>query len=523
MRKLSSSAPSLADAVAGLPGDVSDPYLKTLTISVELLHRCRRLSLESELAAVIEAGGVPARNAQIMMMHYGFDGKGGRTLADVGLEFGVTRERIRQIVAKIMKRLPKRSYLPILDRALRLIPKYLPAPESFLIEKLRASKITQLDFNIDGVINAAGCFGRGIGIEDWGGGLFGTEKQKEVARALLSEARATSAHDGAASVPRVLAAARQGVEAGTITEVQAAAILSADRDVVWLEEKSWFFVRAPRNRLFNYLRKMLTVSPNMEVAEIRAGISRNHRIDVAPPKRIILEFCRQYDGKFAVDGTRVRLTEPTSESGVLSEVEQKFVKIFRENGVMARDALEGEAQRAGINRHTFDIYIGHNPIIERLAIGVYSLRGATVDPGVVEELRRHMALKYSEVLQDYGWLGPGKIWLGYCISAGLMRGVYSIPAALSSFLIGEFSFADETGTLKWTIKNSSSTGWNLAKYLEYEGAAVGDFLILTFDLAARTGTAYIGTKELLLEFSEPTVLSPQEPKNYEHTDFAATH
>ena len=122
-------------------------------------------------------------------------------------------------------------------------------------------------------------------------------------------------------------------------------------------------MRTPRSRLFNYLRKMLTVSPNMDVAEIRAGISRNHRIDVAPPKRMILEFCRRYDGKFAVDGTKVRLTQPASDSIVLSEVEQKFVRIFRKHGVMARDALEREAQKAGINRHTFDIYIGHNPII----------------------------------------------------------------------------------------------------------------------------------------------------------------
>ena len=130
-----------------------------------------------------------------------------------------------------------------------------------------------------------------------------------------------------------------------------------------------------------------------------------------------------------------------------------------------------------------------------------------------------MAQKYSAVLQDYGWIESGKIWLGYCISPGLLRGVYSIPAALSRFLSGEFSFSDETGTFKWMVKNSSTTGWNLAGYFEHEGAAVGDFLVLAFDLAAKTGTAYIGTKELLLEFSEPTVHSSREVEDYD-TDFA---
>ncbi len=31
---------------------------------------------------------------------------------------------------------------------------------------------------------------------------------------------------------------------------------------------------------------------------------------------------------------------------------------------------------------------------------------------------------------------------------------------------------------------------------------MGDYLVLTFDLAKRTAKAYNGTKELLLEFSE---------------------
>ena len=203
MRKLSPSAATLASAVAGLPEDMPDEYFKVLAKCVELLQRCRRLSLESELSAIIEARGATERQMQITTSYYGFDGNGGKTLADVGVDFGVTRERIRQIVAQIMKRLPKRSYLPTLDRALRLIPKHLPASELFLMDRLQASNITPMAFKMSGVINAAACFERNIDIEDLGGGLFGTQEQKDIARALISEARAASAHDGAASVSRI--------------------------------------------------------------------------------------------------------------------------------------------------------------------------------------------------------------------------------------------------------------------------------------------------------------------------------
>ena len=51
------------------------------------------------------------REQEILVMRYGLDGMQARTLEDVGREFGVTRERIRQIEAKTLAKLrhPQRS------------------------------------------------------------------------------------------------------------------------------------------------------------------------------------------------------------------------------------------------------------------------------------------------------------------------------------------------------------------------------------------------------------------------------
>ena len=50
------------------------------------------------------------RLAQVIIMRFGLDGKGERTLAEVGKEFNLTRERIRQLENKALKKLRSKKY-----------------------------------------------------------------------------------------------------------------------------------------------------------------------------------------------------------------------------------------------------------------------------------------------------------------------------------------------------------------------------------------------------------------------------
>ena len=63
-------------------------------------------------AAVEEAlGELSDREQEVVRMRFGLDDGQARTLEEVGKEFGVTRERIRQIEAKTLAKLrhPQRS------------------------------------------------------------------------------------------------------------------------------------------------------------------------------------------------------------------------------------------------------------------------------------------------------------------------------------------------------------------------------------------------------------------------------
>ena len=62
------------------------------------------VTLEDEIKALLAFVNIKDRNAIVLKKRLGLDGRGGRTLEEVGQEFGVTRERIRQIVSQAKRK-----------------------------------------------------------------------------------------------------------------------------------------------------------------------------------------------------------------------------------------------------------------------------------------------------------------------------------------------------------------------------------------------------------------------------------
>ena len=60
-------------------------------------------SLASEVSEVLD--GLPEKEAKILRMRFGIDGHAECTLEEVGVQFNVTRERIRQIQERALQRL----------------------------------------------------------------------------------------------------------------------------------------------------------------------------------------------------------------------------------------------------------------------------------------------------------------------------------------------------------------------------------------------------------------------------------
>ena len=116
-----------------LPGPEGAVRLRRLR---EVVQAKQRMTLSEELRDIATGlMGGSERNRRILIRYLGWDGKGGATLQAVGDEFGMSRERVRQICAPATKSLAVTTpFAPVLDRVLTVVAQQIPAPVS-AIEK----------------------------------------------------------------------------------------------------------------------------------------------------------------------------------------------------------------------------------------------------------------------------------------------------------------------------------------------------------------------------------------------------
>ena len=473
----------------------------------EAVQAKQSMTLEEELRDMMAsrlADGAE-RTHLIVARYLGWDGRGGTTLQAVGDEFGMSRERVRQICAPVAKTLAAtKPFAPVLDRVLSVVAERIPAPVSAVEKTVVAEGLTATPFSLEGLLKAAEVLGRQVSFEITGrpGNRVVLPRQMlAVANGIIQCARKSVEHWGVTTVEDITAQVTEQLSEPIHSDF-VAQVLQGHEDFRWLDEEGgWFWLSSvSRNRLLNRINKVLSVSSKISVAELRAGVARDHRMDgFVPPQRVLLELCRQAEG-YLVEGGMVSTASPVAWGDALGETEQILLLALEANGtVMQRKGLEELCVDLGMNRSTFSVYLGHSPIIARYAPGVYGLRGADVEPGLVESLispRRR-----GRVLKDYGWTTDGRVWLGFQLSEAMISsGVFTVPAAMKTFANGEFLLKVEDGSPIGTAVIQESGAWGLGPFFRRRGGEPGDHLILVFDLAAREAVVHIGDADLLDQF-----------------------
>ena len=125
----------IPDWNAALAGEWEREY-STEAHDIETHHAMRTAgkasvpqSLEGELEGFVRQiePNSNDRNIRMIVRFFGFDGTGKKTLERVGQEFGVTRERVRQVIEKFTRRLRgKAVYLPMFRWACNSIIEAVP-------------------------------------------------------------------------------------------------------------------------------------------------------------------------------------------------------------------------------------------------------------------------------------------------------------------------------------------------------------------------------------------------------------
>ena len=473
------------------------------------------MTLEQELIDIF-ASTPSQRNREILIGYYGWKDGRQHTLTEVGTRFGITRERVRQICAKLTKRLKTAPIsAPIMDRTLKLISEMLPAPAARIEAELAGQGFTAVGMSLETVAAAARLLDRPVEFEivavhSDNRPKTASAKRKERAKHNVSDGRlavrpgqekaVTAAIDltkkeayfhGLTTIERIerAIAKRGGDRANAELVRQTVALMEGFH---WLDQSAgWFCLSSiQRHGLPKTIDKVLAVSGEVTGKQLHKALSRNRRLwKEPPPENVLLEFCRRMPG-VRVEGDRIIAVPPRDWKKSLTGVEAKLVAVLKKHGpLMERGEMEDICVGDGMNRFSFHAFVSWSPAIAQFGHSVYGLLGAEVSPEQVEKVldRRRANRADRRVLDGHGQTADGKVWLQYRLSkAASTYAVITIPAALKKTVRGRFKFLDADGREIGTLATKDGRAWGLGAFLRKNGARIGDRIKLTLDLKKRT-------------------------------------
>ena len=466
-----------------------------------------RLPIEQELLEIFASASSP-RDRQIVAEYYGWDGRGGRTLEQLGRKHHLSRERIRQVCMRAIRRSRGAAvFAPVLDRAIRLLAQHLPRSLDELQKELDAARLSSKGLSVTLVVQAAEFLRRGGFleiIEVAGRRLAVPPRQSRLPRAILLAARRAVASYGVATIRAVRAAvpSKPSVRVSTAIIRQTLEILPELR---WLDRRrSWFRLEPdPRASLPGMIQRVLAVAGRIELGELHRALGRYRRsARRLPPRRVLCEYCRGLPG-VEVRGRLVAAEPPLDWRDVLRGVERGLVEILMQHGpVLQRDALEEHCAERGINRFSFNAAVVTSPVIRQFGRSLYGLVGARLSPRAARRLvATGTAPSARRVLRAFRERPDGSIVLVFQLSkAAISGGVVTVPDPLKTRLLGRYPLRRSDGPALGTLVVKNGCAWGLGPALRHSGAREGDLLVV--ELRADRGEAVfrLGDSALLAQF-----------------------
>jgi len=517
--KLSQMGLSLGMSLPEWPQNKIDEEINLLSSELEM-HRKNNLDLflpdkfkhadflEEELIYFVTLF-TKIKYVPIVLTYFGFDGKGKRTLEEVGKEFGLTRERIRQICAKFLKKLNrvgmlKNKYLPICKNIEQYIMARLPAEVDFIEMALLEKGFTKNKFRLEGILEAIELSGgkRNFYITELNRKPYVIRLvEKRIPNLIIHLSKNLVSHYGITNVAEIVEQVFQ--ETGqTLTDKYVISIISTFKDFNWLDETNgWFWLTSTsRNRILNIIQKILSVCENIDVHELRAGIGRHHRMNgFRPTTKVLLELCKQVSW-CRIEVRAITANPSIKPEDVLASIELGMYEVLKERGpLMLTEDFEKACSDIGIKRNSFYQYLSYSPIIAKYITGVYGLRGANIPPGLVESIVPINKRRFSAV--DYGRTKEGNIWIIRKLTPFIIRsGVFTIPANLNQYIQESFTLISGDGANFGTLQIKNNSARSVYNFLKRRGYETGDYLALTFDPNKKEAVAYIGNEEIIERF-----------------------
>lgn len=446
-----------------------------------------RDTIESELLALL-LEVEDKRNAEMLAVLYGFNEFGPKTLEFTGQQYGLTRERVRQIAARAEKKI-RGIWRPLkcLESVKEIIKSQLGplfTNEEFFRAAL-SQKITNIEFHIDGILQALDLIGEAHELKKARLGeleLYGTANEVRLPKRLLAELRRDTSANGCTNIQRL--SLLVGLEISEAERIRDLLVLFPE--VVWLDKSSTWLLskRSTRNRLVNFAAKVFTVAPSVEINELRAALRRHVRVNFVPPPESLNSLLVHYGLAQVRNG--VAVVDPNLEPAELGINDQGFVSAFEALGSPAtREQLEDYCiDHLGMNINSFYVYLSYSPLVTKLATGVYALVGRDVEPGAISQLQDD--IRDNRFDETSGWSKAGTLWWHFQADRPTAKaGTRTVPTFVFNLTSGHWCVESRDGLRlgEATIENGFISGFRTA-FLAL-GIANKDFIQFDFDLANR--------------------------------------
>ncbi|WP_367315532.1 helix-turn-helix domain-containing protein [Burkholderia gladioli] len=473
---------------------VSDAIRK---VAICLATRGRNLAFPDQL---IEAGA--KRDADLFACRYGVNGEGGTTLNELAAPLGISRERVRQIIEKLIEQSARFEFdIPVLDTLQHVCALHLPCPVSLLNNKVH----TQLGENL--TLEGACAFANdllgkrivrmsepvsqpgGLRIDSWAYGPSENDIVRvEDVKAIRSISYAMIRSCGVAHLPTVAGTASltQGRECPSLANM-----LQLVEGFEWLDaDRSWFWFgpeKPGHNIILSVARKVFAVArERVDIADLLAAImrfrtrtataefDRGRTLMLIPPIHVARAVLERLPWLHVVQYDDYRASTPLDPTMELSETELRLVTALEaRDGVASR--FELRVALHDIKLITFSAALMTTPVVRLVSHGIYAITGRPIDPTAFARAtspREGMPNRIEVRRQS-----DGSVSFPYIITEFAVESkVCLIPAAAVPHVpVGEYLVRNSASTADCVNRSSGSTVLNrLVQAMLAQGYDSGD-------------------------------------------------
>jgi hypothetical protein len=342
-----------------------------------------RTPLEDEFTRLLESHVPHARDCRLVRRVLGWDGQPGCCLKHAGEEFGITRERARQIYDQAIERISAAQVSCALDEALVFVKRMSNRAAEDVAAELQRQGFTRCLFSMQALLKTAEVFGRvpPFTVEEAGRKMF-IVAGPGVVQAVIKAALRLSASHGVQNI----AALRSGIPRhyrrrnDTLFIRQ---VLNTRRDIRWLDtaEETFWLASVRRNPMVRCIEKVICYASPVTVSDLHRAIGRLpavRRTNLS--RRLFIKFCEQTPFCRVANGCVERIM-PLAASNLISDAERLVCRILRQNGnKLPVERLQSLCDLAGVGRPNFWRIVLRSPLIFRPAPGIYSVISASPHP-----------------------------------------------------------------------------------------------------------------------------------------------